>query len=86
MSKPSKSYYKQEEVSKKESVKVAPEKINFVVEDGDIIIQNGLYKGYRVSELWNSEDPRARDYVMTKIWFQRNLEANEIINKMCFIE
>ena len=86
MAKISKSYYKREEASKQEPVKTAPEKITFVVEDDDIIIQNGIYRGHRVSELWNSEDPHARDYIMTKIWFQRDPEANLIINRMCFCD
>lgn len=83
---PTKSYQKQEENEKKAKVYSIPEKISFAIEDGDIIILNGLYQGYRVSELWSSEDPRARDYIMTKIWFQRNPEANLIINRMCFDE
>lgn len=85
MPKPNKAHYRQEEVAEKKPKPIA-EKITFVVEDGDILIQNGLYKGYRVSELWNSEDPAARDYIMTKIWFQRDLAANDIINRMCFRE
>ena len=80
MGKPNKAYYKQEETEKKDKVKVIPEKITFVIEDNDIIIQNGVYRGYSVRELWESDDPRARDYIMTKIWFQRNPEANQIIN------
>jgi hypothetical protein len=79
-----KAHYKQEETEKKPSVKIAPEKINFVVEEDDILIQNGLYRGYSVRELWESDDPRVRDYIMTKIWFQRDLEANAIINRLCF--
>ena len=85
MPKPNKAHYKQEEVAEKKSKPVA-EKVTFVVEDGDILIQTGLYKGYRVSQLWTSEDPTARDYIMSKIWFQRNLEANDIINRMCYSE
>ena len=86
MAKINNTHYRQEENAKKVEVKLAPEKITFVIEDGDIIIQNGIYRGYRVSELWSSDDPRSRDYVMTKIWFQRNAEANLIINRMCFGE
>lgn len=81
MPKPNKAHYKQEEAVQKKPV---AERITFVVEDGDIIIQNGTYRGCRVSELWCSDDSAARDYIMTKIWFQRNLEANEIINRMCY--
>ena len=81
MQKPNKAHYKQEEVAQKKPV---AEKITFIIEDGDVIIQNGPYRGCRVSELWTLGDSAARDYIMTKIWFQRNLEANEIINKMCY--
>jgi hypothetical protein len=56
-------------------------KVEYLIQNGDIIIQNGKFAGRCVRELFGI-GPEERDYVIKNLWMTNDQQVMNIINEL----